>query len=826
MDPQPLDLSAQPGFIAAREHMASDLVISPPFIATHGPAKGRYIMILSRPLESADGHFLGTVQAAIALDYFEEFYKRLKIGDHGLIGVVRQDGIVVLRHPIRDESLGLSVKDSAVFQKHRDNPNGGQLYTTSKLDGITRIMAYRDVPNVNVFVYAGLAVQDVLAGWYRSTVIESTAAAALIVLVFLLAVAANRLLSAQEAEKELTIARLNRLAEASAEIAKVHHRQALVEGVNRVTQYLIPGACAALRLDAIAESDAAASDRFRISAPMHAKGGIAIGSIIATRLEGPAFNKQDAAVLVQLAHVVAVAIENLELLEQTRNLAVQAERAKDDEAEARQAIESVFATMSEGVYALDCEGRFTFLNANAERMLGRPREELLGRKLWDLFPQLRDTIIHTKFMQCASSRVPIEFEFENTTLETRRWFDVRAFPTNDGITVYNREITQRVETEAKLRQAQKMEAIGQLTGGMAHDFNNLLTVVLGSADTLVDSLPSDSHLRRIAESVRDSALRGATLVARLLAFARRQALAPVSVDANSLILGLEDLLTRTIGENIQIVTRCAAHLWPANIDPVQMENAILNLALNARDAMPAGGTLTIETRNARLDPETQPSDQAVPGDYVMIVVTDTGVGMSTEILQRAFDPFFTTKPIGQGSGLGLSMVYGFVRQSGGYVRITSTLGQGTSVRMYLPRAREIEAASSPPLEQDNSPLGHERILLVEDDELVRGHLAETLMSLGYDVVPCADGQEVLGMIKDGIEADLLLTDIILAGGINGHCVAEQIKQLRPAMPVLYMSGYTENAMTQDGRLDPGIHFISKPFRRQQIAAKLRAVFAA
>jgi CheY-like chemotaxis protein len=210
----------------------------------------------------------------------------------------------------------------------------------------------------------------------------------------------------------------------------------------------------------------------------------------------------------------------------------------------------------------------------------------------------------------------------------------------------------------------------------------------------------------------------------------------------------------------------------------------------------------------------------------MLGVSDTGSGMSPEVLQRAFDPFFTTKPIGQGSGLGLSMVYGFVRQSGGQVRISSTVGQGTTVRIYLPRSTAMEPAHAVHLEQDNMPLGHERILLVEDDELVRAHLAETLTSLGYKVLPCANGQEVLGMITSGVEADLLLTDIILSGGPNGHRVAEQIKELRPRMPVLFMSGYTENAMPADGNFDPGMHFISKPFRRQQIATKLRAVFAA
>jgi PAS domain S-box-containing protein len=572
--------------------------------------------------------------------------------------------------------------------------------------------------------------------------------------------------------------------------------------------------------------DATAVEAHAIAVPLRNKTGMVVGSISVHREDGPTFSEHDIAVLAQLAHVVAVALENLELLAHSENLAVQAERARGDEAEARRAMETVFATMSEAVFSLDPEGRITFLNDNAERILNRPRSELLGMLMWDAIPSIRNAPPQRNFIRCFVEQTTVEFEFVSNVDGLTRWIDVRAFPSKDGITIYSRDITPRVESEAKLRQAQKMEAIGQLTGGMAHDFNNLLTVVLGSADTLVDSLANHVHLRKIAESIRDSALRGATLVARLLAFARRQALTPEAVSINELLEGLDDLLARTIGENVKTRINRGANLWHTNIDPVQMENAIINLALNARDAMAGGGTLTIETRNVRNDAEPLAFDQIEAGEYVMVSVSDTGSGMSREVLQRAFDPFFTTKPIGQGSGLGLSMVYGFVRQSGGQVRIASAVGQGTTVRIYLPRSTTMEPAQTVHLEQDNMPLGHERILLVEDDELVRAHLAETLTSLGYKVLPCASGQEVLGMIKSGVEADLLLTDIILSGGPNGHRVAEQIKELRPRMPVLFMSGYTENAIPADGNFDPSMHFIAKPFRRQQIATKLRAVFAA
>jgi CheY-like chemotaxis protein len=256
-----------------------------------------------------------------------------------------------------------------------------------------------------------------------------------------------------------------------------------------------------------------------------------------------------------------------------------------------------------------------------------------------------------------------------------------------------------------------------------------------------------------------------------------------------------------------------------------MENALLNLALNARDAMPIGGTLTIETANAHLDPDAG-EDAPPPGDYVLVEVRDTGTGMTEDVRSRAFDPFFTTKPVGQGSGLGLSMVYGFVRQSGGHVRIESEVGKGTAVRMYLPRAGVAETLDSAAPVAAPLPSGHETVLLVEDDELVREHLSETLKSLGYAIIPCATGREAIDIVSGGAQADLLLTDVILGAGMNGHGVAQKIQELRPEMPVLYMSGYTEDAIIHEGKLNPGIHFISKPFRRQEIARKLRDVLSA
>jgi len=376
----------------------------------------------------------------------------------------------------------------------------------------------------------------------------------------------------------------------------------------------------------------------------------------------------------------------------------------------------------------------------------------------------------------------------------------------------------------RLRQSQKMEAVGQLTGGVAHDFNNLLTVILGSNEMLVQSLAGNHELRGMAELAVKAAERGAELTNRLLAFGRRQALSPTPSDINRLLAGMEKLLRRTLGEHVDIEMVQSGGLWRAMVDTGQIENAILNLCLNARDAMPQGGRLTIETANVRLDAAyADRHSELEPGQYVMVAVSDTGTGMDSGTLERAFEPFFTTKGVGKGSGLGLSMVYGFIKQSKGHVRIYSEQGQGTTVKLYLPRAFAGKAAG----EEEAAGVaatrrGNERILLVEDDELVREHVSAQLKSLGYDVVAAPNGPEALDLIRR-LAFDLLFTDIIMPGGMNGRQLADEAKTLRPTMPVLFTSGYTENAIVHHGRLDPGVHLLQKPYRRQELAAKLREV---
>jgi signal transduction histidine kinase/ActR/RegA family two-component response regulator len=392
---------------------------------------------------------------------------------------------------------------------------------------------------------------------------------------------------------------------------------------------------------------------------------------------------------------------------------------------------------------------------------------------------------------------------------------------------YRAEVARREEAEARLRQSQKMEAVGQLTGGVAHDFNNLLTVVTGSLDMLrrrMEEAPARNL--RLVENALEGARRAATLTHHLLAFSRQQPLDPKPLDPNRLVAGMSELLRRTLNEAIDIETVLAGGLWRAHADPNQLENAILNLAVNARDAMPEGGKLTIETANTALDGAYAASRPEVKaGQYVMISLSDTGLGMSREVLERVFEPFFTTKPVGKGTGLGLAQVYGFMKQSGGHAAIYSEPGQGTTVKLYLPRYRgadEVVDRAEPGM--DRPPVGSgETILVVEDDEMVRRFTVEALGEAGYRVLEASDGPAGLRLLDKEPQIALLFTDVVLAGPLNGRKLADAALQRRPDLKVVFTTGYTRNAIIHHGRLDEGVNFLGKPFTSSDLLHKVTTV---
>ena len=481
----------------------------------------------------------------------------------------------------------------------------------------------------------------------------------------------------------------------------------------------------------------------------------------------------------------------------------------------------------------------TLLDANATSLAGikGQLQDVIGKPFWQApwfagTPGMPDLVREAIPLVAAGEVVRQEIHI-NLPLGGWRWFDFQMRPVRDSLNKVVAivpeavDVSERRLAEAALRQAQKMEGIGQLTGGVAHDFNNLLTIIVGSLETVrrqIKQAGSDAaNIEHLVDSAMRGAQRAASLTQRLLAFSRQQPLDPKPLDVSRLVAGMSDLLHRTIGEQISIETVMSAGLWRTNIDANQLEMAIINLAVNARDAMPNGGKLTIETANVSLD-EGYTLDQAevVPGQYVMLGVTDNGIGMAPETVAKAFEPFFTTKDIGHGTGLGLSQVYGFVKQSGGHVKIYSERGCGTSVKIYFPRlySNEAVAAAEPPprIARGRSD---ETILAVEDDSDVRAHTCGILRELGYRVLEASSGVAALEILRVHPEIDLLFTDIGLPGGMNGRQLAAAARELTRKLKVLFTTGYARNAIVHDGRLDPGVQLITKPFTYSALSGKIR-----
>ncbi len=483
----------------------------------------------------------------------------------------------------------------------------------------------------------------------------------------------------------------------------------------------------------------------------------------------------------------------------------------------------------------DAQSRILAVNPSWTQLLGWSAEETVGRNVQDFIdPEDAKSHVAVRDRLIAGETLTDHERVFLTRTGERRLLAFTIVPEAGTIYAFGRDITAEREaavalaqTEEALRQSQKMEAVGQLTGGIAHDFNNLLQGITGSLEIVQRRIAQGrtNELDRFITGATTAANRAAALTHRLLAFSRRQPLDPRPVRANPLIASMEDLLRRTLGERVALELVLAAGLWPTLCDPNQLENAVLNLAINARDAMPHGGQLTVETCNSHLDDAYAAQVREVkPGQYICICVTDTGTGMSTGTIAKAFEPFFTTKPIGQGTGLGLSMIYGFARQSEGYVKIYSEEGQGTTVKLYLPRFRGMVEGEEemPRLGDAHATDQGEVVLVVEDEPVVRGLIVETLTELGYQALEAADGPKGVELLQSRRRIDLLVTDIGLPG-LNGRQVADAGRSLRPGLKVLFMTGYAENAALASGFLEPGMSMITKPFAMEALATRIRAI---
>jgi PAS domain S-box-containing protein len=513
-----------------------------------------------------------------------------------------------------------------------------------------------------------------------------------------------------------------------------------------------------------------------------------------------------------------------------RNVTEQ-KRAHRSLVDSEQMAQAIINTAIDAFIQMDESGIILDWSPHAEAMLGWSRSEAVGASADDLIvPELqRDANNHwvSKFLYDVGSGAK-GWRFEAPLLhrdgsEIFTEMSLTELRRGEGhiINAFIRNITQKRAAEEQLIQAQKMESVGQLTGGIAHDFNNMLTVITGTIEILAEAVKDEPHLARIVTLISEAADRGTELTANLLAFARKQPLQPVEIDVNALVNEVGRLLSPTLGRQIEIKTALGGDVWPALVDPGQLSSALVNLAINARDAMPDGGTLTFATSNITLGGRVASADGVDRPDlYVVVEVTDTGTGVPEAIRDKIFDPFFSTKETGQGTGLGLSMVFGFAKQSGGNIEVDSEEGRGTTFRLYLPKADG--DASQLPLEDDLQPTGGtETILCVEDDASVRGNVTTQLESLGYTVITASNAAEALAIVDGGAEFDLLFTDIVMRGKMNGKQLAERMRLRWPSLRVLLTSGYTDHTIIRDGRLVPDFFFLPKPYRRPQLARMLR-----
>lgn len=615
--------------------------------------------------------------------------------------------------------------------------------------------------------------------------------------------------------------------------------------------------------------------RSYLAAPVISHTGEVLGGLFFGHPESGVFTERAERIVGAIAVQAAVAIDKARLYKSARD---EIERRKSVEAALRASEESLESKIAErtaelqaanarllaeesrfrllvdgvldyAIYMLDHHGIVTNWNSGAARIKGYTASDIIGQHFSRFYtPEDRAAHVPAKALETATREGRYEAEGWRIRKDgSRFWASVVIDALRDrmsgeivGFAKVTRDISERREaqialqrTQEQLAQAQKMEGIGHLTGGVAHDFNNLLTIIQGNLETLLRVMqkpsPDAARMKRAADNAMQGAQRAAALTQRLLAFARQQPLAPRAVDASALVTGMSDLLSRSIGEQIKLDSITPPGLWRTHVDANQLEVAVLNLVLNARDAMPTGGKLTIETANAQVADAYAASHVDVqPGQYVVISVTDTGGGMTKDVAARAFEPFFTTKGIGHGTGLGLSQVYGFIKQSGGHVKIYSEPGEGTSVKLYLPRQQSAREATGV-FERPAAPVGGngtETILVVEDESDVRQHSTDILAELGYRTLEAADGINALRMLRTHRDIKLLFTDVGLPGGMNGKQLADSAREMRPGLKVLFTSGYAREAIVHDGRLDAGLQLITKPFTYAGLAAKLREVLDA
>lgn len=817
--PSQVDLSQNPLYLHHKSASGTGLYVAAPGAGQHRHAQ--WLIQVSRAAIDEQGRLVGLVVASLSLEAMANAFERLRSHYDDVAGLARADGRLLVRSPFQVDVLEGSLLDAGSLGVGVTSSVQGHYRNDSGVYGVDRHISYEKVKHYPVVAYAGVSIDHRLEAWAHRAFVQGGLGLVAILLVLAFGQAWRRIMRLRETESARRLARMNDLVRASSRLVAAPNVEHGVQMLADLARELIP--CRQVNvqvdsrffggepLDAMSRaSNANESSNQKtpeLIAVLNSSDGSLIGQVQLQGLPGRTFDADDHALLQELVQVASISLQKV--------WAEQCSRADRDQ------LETVLDTMSDAVFMLDTEWRFTFMNGYARRLLGRSDTSLIGAVFWSEFPELQGTALQEHYLRAVAEQRDVDLEFFYERFEA--WFHFRAFPSAKGLTVYFEETTEQRSREDQLRQAQKLEAMGQLTGGVAHDFNNLLTVILGNAELLSESLADRPRLEQLARATAHAAVRGAELTGHLLAFARRQPLSPRPVDLGAIISAMHPMLARTLGENVAISLSLQSDSWPVMVDSSLFESVVLNLALNARDAMPEGGQLSVRLVNIALQAiDTAALDDIEPGDYVCLTVSDSGMGMTREALARVFDPFFTTKEVGKGSGLGLSMVHGFVKQSGGAIRIYSRPSEGTTVQIYLPRTLAVVAPDEPIGGADDVLLGSETVLVVEDEDMVRDFVCGQIRDLGYTVYSASTGQQALELLSHDMAFDLLFTDIMMPGGINGRELAEQAQAVRPDLQVVFTSGYSDDVIMRDGCLEPGTHLLKKPYRRGELAAVLRA----
>jgi PAS domain S-box-containing protein len=775
----------------------------------------RPVIPLGRRIVTVDGRFDGVVVATLEVELLRQFYRSVDLDEGGVIALFHAQGEAILREPV-DGNVQL---DKVLLESAQTNSQGALALIGS--DGDRYLTAYSTIAKLPLVISVALSEDAALEEW-REEALTSLLGLALVALLlggawFMI----NRQIRARleaDARLQRNRARFHEIMFNAPILVSVKDTAGRFLFLNHALEKLLgttlkeaEGKSIADVVDPGPAGIVAALDREVIDTRRSIQREVSYqtdaGFRTALFVKFPLFDQD--------GNVEAVASFSTDITDQRRK-------------------ESWFKTIMDHapsfVVLKDLEGRYLFVNHALEKRIGVKAAEFVGKTTADFFPADYSAKHDALDREVLETRVPIQREMIAVHPEGVRTILFGKFPIFDaagnleGVGSIGTDITDQKHTQSQLVHAQRMEAVGKLTGGIAHDFNNLLTVIIGNIELLATELKNNARLQPLAQVALDAAERSAALTQRLLAFARRQVLEPRATDINALVRGIEDLIERAAGENSKVEYRFADDLYPAIIDPSQLETAILNLVVNSRDAMPYGGRITIQTANGELDASyAQMYPEAKPGEYIVVSVTDTGNGMSPEVLSRAFEPFFTTKEVGKGTGLGLPTIYGFIKQSGGHVQIYSEVGHGTVVRLYIPRAESPSIVPDlPSKEVEELPTGTETILLVEDDKLVREHTERQLASLGYQVMTATGPEEAMKIASVNGKPDLLLTDIIMPGGQNGRELAARMRERWADLKVLCTSGYTDGAIPEfDKSLAEGLHFLQKPFRRKDLALKVR-----